>query len=116
MSNQRWKGTDLFINLVGGRWTLSLLSELGESSRRYLDLHDSVEGISHKVLTSTLRRCESTGLIDRHIDGDHLRTATLYQLTELGRSLEGPLTTISRWVDTNWHYVDDAERGWKART
>jgi len=105
-----------FIALVGGRWTLTVLAELAAGGRRYQDLHDALDGISHKVLTDTLRRAERNGLITRHVDAGRMDTATLYVLTDLGRSLDEPLGALGRWVDANWDLVDAAQRDWAART
>jgi len=105
-----------FIGLVGGRWTLTVLAELAARGRRYQDLHDALDGISHKVLTDTLRRAERDGLISRHVDAGRMDTTTLYVLTDLGRSLDEPLGALGRWVDTNWDLVEAAQRDWAART
>lgn len=35
---------------------------------------------------------------------------TLYQLTELGRSLDLPLSALERWVEDNWSKVEAAQR------
>ena len=53
-----------------------------------------LDGISHKVLTDTLRRAERDGLIRRHLDSGRMDTANLYELTDLGRSLEEPLAVL----------------------
>ena len=37
-------------------------------------------------------------------------TATLYVLTDLGRSLNEPLGALGRWVDANWDLVDAAQQ------
>ena len=42
-------------------------------------------------------------------------TANLYELTDLGRSLEEPLAELGRWVDANWHQVEAAQRSWAGR-
>jgi DNA-binding HxlR family transcriptional regulator len=105
-----------FIGLVGGRWTLPVLTELAAGGRRYQDLYAALGGISHKVLTDTLRRAERDGLISRHLDAGRTDTATLYALTDLGRSLDEPLGALERWVDANWNLVEAAQRDWAART
>jgi DNA-binding HxlR family transcriptional regulator len=105
-----------FIGLVSGRWTLPVLTELAAGDRRYQDLHEALDGISHKVLTDTLRRAERDGLISRHVDAGRMDTATLYALTDLGRSLDEPLGALNRWVDANWDLVEAAQRDWAART
>jgi DNA-binding HxlR family transcriptional regulator len=103
------------LSLLTGRWTLVILEQLANGGRRYQELHDSVEGIAHKVLTETLRRAERNGLIARHLDTGHIETATLYELTPLGRSLEEPLAAFDRWVEANWERVEAARRDWDRR-
>jgi DNA-binding HxlR family transcriptional regulator len=67
------------------------------------------------VLTDTLRRAERDGLIARHLDPRRIETATLYDLTELGRSLAEPLAAIERWVDEHWPQVEFARQRWSRR-
>jgi DNA-binding HxlR family transcriptional regulator len=74
-----------------------------------------LDGISHKVLTDTLRRAERDGLITRHLDPGCIGTATLYELTDLGWSFEAPLGEIARWVDANWQAVEAARQRWDGR-
>jgi DNA-binding HxlR family transcriptional regulator len=82
----------------------------------YHDLLDAVEGISPKVLTDTLRRAERDGgLLTRHLDDGRVETATLYELTDLGRSLDMPLAALGRWVGANWQRVEAAEQHWDQR-
>jgi DNA-binding HxlR family transcriptional regulator len=98
--------------MLAGRWTLALLIQLADVGRRYQELHDALDGISYKVLTDTLRRTERDGLIMRHLDPDRIETATLYELTELGRSLDAPLTAHREWIEANWSAVDSARQHW----
>jgi DNA-binding HxlR family transcriptional regulator len=78
---QQWRRADPLVRLLAGRWTLAVLAELLEGGRRYQDLHDALDGLSYKVLTETLRRAERDGLIARHLDGERIEIATLYELT-----------------------------------
>ena len=89
-----------------------MLEQLGDSGRRYQYLHDALDGVSYKVLTETLRRAERDGLITRHLDLGRVETATLYELTDLGRSLNAPLAAFAEWVDVNWASVEAARRRW----
>ena len=105
----------LLVRLIMGRWTLKILAELSEGGRRYQELHDALGGISHKVLTDTLRRAERDGLVMRHVDGGRVETATLYRLTELGRSLDEPLAALDRWTTSYWDQVEAARQHWTQR-
>jgi DNA-binding HxlR family transcriptional regulator len=95
---------------------LAILAELTERGRRYQDLHDAMDGISYKVLTDTLRRAERDGLIVRRLDPASVTTTTLYELTDLGRSLDEPLTALARWSNRNWSQVESARRRWSRRS
>jgi DNA-binding HxlR family transcriptional regulator len=110
-----WRQPSAFVGLIGWRWTLTVLAELAAGGRRYQDLHDGLGGISHKVLTETLRRAERDGLIMRRLDSARTDTANFYELTDLGRSLEEPLAAIGRWVEVNWDQVRAAQRAWADR-
>jgi hypothetical protein len=46
------------IAILAGRWTLAVIAQLADGGRRYQDLDDALDGVSHKVLTDTLRRAE----------------------------------------------------------
>jgi DNA-binding HxlR family transcriptional regulator len=112
----RWASSQRMIALVDGRWTLPMLAELVDGGRRYQELDDALDGVSHKVLTDTLRRAERDGLIARHLDPGRVDTATLYQLTDLGRSLNDPLAALSSWAEHNWPLVEEARRRWSRRS
>jgi DNA-binding HxlR family transcriptional regulator len=111
-----WRRPYALVGLIGRRWTLVVLAELAAGGRRYQDLHDALDGVSPKVLTDTLRRAERDGFIRRHLDSERTGTATLYELTDLGRSLDEPLAALGRWVDANWELVEAAQRDWASRT
>ena len=112
----RWASTRHVIGLIDGRWTLAVLAALQDGGRRYQELGDALDGVSHKVLTDTLRRAERDGLVVRHLDPSRVDTATVYQLTELGQSLEEPLAGFVRWVDDNWPQVEAARERWNRRS
>jgi DNA-binding HxlR family transcriptional regulator len=107
-----WRNARRLLRLLDGRWTLALFAELTDAGRRYNELHSALDGISHKVLTDTLRRAERDGLISRHLDPKRVETATLYELTDLGRSLDEPLAGLARWIETYWHEVEAAHGKW----
>jgi len=111
----RWEVSHRVIGLIDGRWTLALLAELQAGGRRYQELDDALDGVSHKVLTGTLRRAERDGLVARHLDPSRIDTATLYELTDLGRSIDDILTTLERWSQANWHNVNAARQHWESR-
>lgn len=113
--SERWGSSIPLVRVLAGRWTIALLVELGRSDRRYQELHDRLDGISHKVLTDTLRRAERDGLVVRRLDSDRVESATLYQLTNFGRSLDAPLNALGQWVESHWSETEAAQRLWDQR-
>jgi DNA-binding HxlR family transcriptional regulator len=111
----RWKSSQHAIRLIDGRWTLNVLAELRVGGRRYQELDDALDGVSHKVLTDTLRRAERDSLLVRHLDPGRVDTATLYQRTDPGRTLEEPLIALERWANANWPEIEKARRRWNRR-
>lgn len=100
--NENSVGPREFVQLVSARWTLLILAELASSGRRFQDLYEVLDGVSYKVLTEALRRAERDGLVVRHLDAERIETATLYELTDLGRSLDVPLKAMTEWAEHNW--------------
>jgi DNA-binding HxlR family transcriptional regulator len=113
---ESWPDSEPVVRLVAGRWTLAVPGELAKGGGRYQDLHTALGRISYKVLTDTLRRAERDGLISRHLDSQRVETATLYMLTDVGRSLTEPLAALGRWADANWQSVEAAHREWDIRS
>ncbi|NBM15917.1 transcriptional regulator [Streptomyces sp. GC420] len=65
--------------------------------RRRIDLLNDMAGVSDKVLTMTLRRLHSNGLITRITTPTDRSVA--YELSELGDSLaNGPLAALGQWA------------------
>ena len=52
---------------VGDKWSLQVISQLGEGTLRFTELKRSVDGISQRMLTLTLRQLERDGLVERTV-------------------------------------------------
>src|SRR5690606_8912293 len=55
------------VRLIGDRWSLVTLTLLGRRPYRFNELHRSIEGISQRMLTRTLRGLEASGLVLRTV-------------------------------------------------
>ena len=71
------------VSLIGGKWKLLLLRNLRERPWRFNELQRSLEGISQKVLTESLRQMVDDGLAYRH-DYHENPPRVEYGQTELG--------------------------------
>ena len=60
------------VSLIGGKWKLLILRNLKERPWRFNELQRSIDGISQKVLTDSLRQMMSDGLAYRQPITHHL--------------------------------------------
>jgi DNA-binding HxlR family transcriptional regulator len=85
------------LELISDKWTALIVYALVDGPRRHGDLRRTIDGISQKMLTQTLRRMEAEGLVDRDVL-DRVPPHVEYSLTPLGRTLEQPLGAICEWA------------------
>lgn len=85
------------LDRVGDKWSVLVVVLLGEGTHRFSDLRRSVDGISQRMLTHTLRQLERDGLISRTVyPSVPLRVE--YALTPLGQTLLEPLAALAQWA------------------
>jgi DNA-binding HxlR family transcriptional regulator len=86
--------------VVCGKWTLLLIRDLAEGSRRFCELERSLEGISPRTLSLRLRALEEEGIVERHTFPE-VPPRVEYALTEKGEALV-PLIEDMRRYGTRW--------------
>ena len=85
------------LELISDKWTALIVYALADGARRHGELRRTIDGISQKMLTQTLRRMEAEGLIEREVL-DRVPPHVEYSLTPLGETLEKPLGAICEWA------------------
>ena len=75
---------------VGDAWSLVLVAQLIDGPLRFNALLRAVDGISHRMLTRTLRSPERDGLVSR-TSYPETPPRVEYTLTDLGRTLVEPV-------------------------
>jgi DNA-binding HxlR family transcriptional regulator len=88
------------LNLVGDKWSVLVVSVLSHHPMRFNELRRSVDGISQRMLTLTLRGLERDGLVSRTVHPT-VPPQVEYALTDLGRTLEEPIQGLAEWADKN---------------
>ncbi|MBL7252794.1 helix-turn-helix transcriptional regulator [Actinoplanes sp. LDG1-01] len=81
----------------------------GRDELGFAELLRRVPGISHKMLSQTLRALAADGLVDRRVE-DSVPPRVYYRLTALGRSLDEPLAALREWAERHMPDVDDFAR------
>src|ERR1051325_9256937 len=84
------------LDRIGERWTLLIVRELSLGPLRFSALARSVGGAPTDVLTQRLRDLEAHATVARR-ELEPPAATTVYELTELGRGLEGPMLELGRW-------------------
>lgn len=82
---------------LSNAWNAVVIWALRDGPRRPVELRERIGGISSKVLTETLRRLQSNGLVDREAHpGAPPRVE--YRLTALGRTLLASIDAVGAWA------------------
>jgi DNA-binding HxlR family transcriptional regulator len=96
------------IGRVADKWTMLVLEVLAEKGElRFTRLSESVEGISQKMLTQTLRHMERDGLITRTVH-PVVPPKVEYKLTSLGMNLGAAFCGVWVWAAENLEQVEQA--------
>jgi DNA-binding HxlR family transcriptional regulator len=103
------------LDRIANKWTTMIIGILGgaEAPVRFGDLRRSINGISQKMLTQTLRDLERDGLVVREIY-PVIPPRVEYSLTPLGRTLEEPLSALSQWAEHHMKEVHAAQHAFDA--
>ena len=83
--------------LLESKWTVDVVILMASGIRRHARLIDNAPGLSKKVLTSTLRRLEETGIVARHVYAE-MPVRVEYTLTPLGWRLTELLMALYEWA------------------
>jgi DNA-binding HxlR family transcriptional regulator len=92
---------------VGNKWTILLLTAIGDRRMRFGELHRAINGVSQRMLTVTLRNLEHDGILIRTVYPT-IPLRVEYELSDRGRSLKLALAPIGKWVMENQTDIEEA--------
>ncbi|EHN79162.1 MULTISPECIES: winged helix-turn-helix transcriptional regulator [Streptomyces] len=96
------------------KWSLSVLNELCERPCRFNELRRAVPQVTQKSLTSTLRRLERNGVIEREVVSTR-PVAVRYRITPLGKTLRHPIDVLLAWATQNMSAIAAAREAFDVR-
>lgn len=85
---------------IGDKWSVLVVTRLGERPMRFNELRRTIGGISQRMLTLTLRGLERDGLVTRTVFPT-VPPRVDYALTALGRDLLQPVSALGTWALRN---------------
>ena len=87
------------VSLIGSKWKLLILRNLLVRPWRFNELRKSLDGISQKVLTDSLRSMEADGIITRTVYPE-VPPRVEYALSPLGETMRPILDAMEAWEMT----------------
>ena len=98
---------------IADKWSMMVLTVLDRGPQRFNAIKKTLEGVSQKSLTQTLRRLERNGLIHRRVLATS-PVAVEYEMSALGQTLLPPFRTLYRWTKDNIAAVEAARYAFDA--
>jgi DNA-binding HxlR family transcriptional regulator len=89
---------------IGDKWTMLVVGTLASGPLRFSALQAEINGISHRMLTVTLRALERDGLVTRSVFAE-VPPRVEYELTETGATLIEPLGAVISWAEGHQVHV-----------
>jgi len=99
---------------IGDKWSLLIVTTLGEGPLRFNELRRQITDISQKMLSSTLKVLERDVLVQRTVQPT-VPPQVEYALTDLGRELLHPVSALAAWTAANTPRIMAARAGYDAR-
>ncbi|MEQ1344971.1 winged helix-turn-helix transcriptional regulator [Acinetobacter seifertii] len=109
------RATREILDRIGDKWSLYIIASLAKGTMRFNELRRSIDGISQRMLTLTLRELERDGLVSRTMYPT-IPPRVDYELTELGQTLLVPVMALVSWADTNQLTIAAAQERFDERS
>ncbi|SEF83600.1 winged helix-turn-helix transcriptional regulator [Lachnospira multipara] len=84
------------VSLIGSKWKLLIIRNLLVRPWRFNELKNSLDGISQKVLTDSLRSMEEDGIITRTVYPE-VPPRVEYALSDIGESMRPIINSMAEW-------------------
>jgi DNA-binding HxlR family transcriptional regulator len=107
--------TRVVLGIVGDKWSLLVVRNLRDGPCRFTELKKSIDGISQRMLTVTLRSLERDGILTRTVH-EVMPPHVSYALTEMGVTLREATAPLLDWSVAHLARIDDARAAYDART
>lgn len=93
-------GLHLFMEVMNGKWKISLIWCIHMGIRRPTELHRKIPRASRRLLDTQLKQLVQQGILHKTVFKEGL-AKTEYDLTPLGSSLIPVIEVTARWGETH---------------
>ena len=95
------------LSRLGDKWSMLVLITLNANgTMRFSDIHKTIEDVSQRMLTVTLRTLESYGLVERKVYAE-VPPRVEYCLTDTGGTLIPHIEGLVGWAWENMNIILD---------
>lgn len=99
---------------IGDKWSMYVISQLGERTLRFTELKRGIDGISQRMLTVTLRGLERDGIVSRTVY-PVVPPRVEYALTPMGRTLLESVGTLVNWAEDHLGEIQGSRMAYDTR-
>jgi len=92
-------GVTKTLKIIGSKWTILILHDLCQGTKRFGELQRSLTGISPKTLSLRLQQLEKNGILKKKVFAE-VPLHVEYSLTEKGKSLKAVIDGMHKWGET----------------
>ncbi len=101
------------LDRVAGKWSILIIVAAAGGPIRFTELERSIDGISRRMLTLTLRNLERDGLLDRKVYPT-VPPKVEYTLTDIARELHESLLSLTDWAERHRATITAARHSYDA--
>ena len=102
------------LDRIGDKWSVLIIGMLQHGPKRFSALRNSIEGISQRMLTRTLRQLERDGLVTRTVFPT-IPPRVDYELTSLGEALIPRVLALAEWAILHYEEIGQNRARYDAR-
>jgi DNA-binding HxlR family transcriptional regulator len=110
------------VGVLAAKWSVSVLAQLADGTRRFNELLRQIDGISRRMLSATLRQLERDGLVVRRVYA-RVPARVEYNLSPAGEDLLRALEPLAGWSLSHRETLtaararfDDRLQSWRAES
>jgi DNA-binding HxlR family transcriptional regulator len=85
------------LDRIGDKWSLMVIGSLRHGPLRFGELEKTIDGISQRMLTLTLKHLVEDGLVGRTVYAE-VPPRVEYEVTELGATLVPLVLRLAEWA------------------
>lgn len=83
------------LEIIGGKWTLYIIHQIGKETIRYGELKRKIEGISEKMFVNELKMLVENGIVNKK-SYPEIPPRVEYSLTDFGKELLPVIETLTK--------------------